>query len=406
VNAYYVPGQLPNVTDPNLRVEEVTRALPSFPTNMDFLNKESILVLLKNGEIYHIYNDTLLSGPALKVPVNFSAERGLVGIAINNGLFFEENKSSSKSDNKIFVYYTKSLNNQPDKNAVYKYEWNGSSLVNPELVIEIPHTPPLNHNAGELAIGPDGYLYISVGDYLDHKGVLQNVRNGSPADDTSVILRVNLDNASAAVDNPFSYGNENDSLSNYYAYGIRNSFGLAFDPVTGNLWSTDNGPEAYDEINLIKPGFNGGWNLVKGPISRNSNTTNDLVNINGSYYGDPVFSWNKTIGVTGIDFMKSSKLGDKYLNNLFVGDLNNGNLYFFQMNDSRTGFDFDQSQSELFDSVADNTTESNKVLFGTGFGSITDVKSGPDGFLYIVDHGYRADKADPELYRILRIIHK
>ena len=98
-------------------------------------------------------------------------------------------------------------------------------------------------------------------------------------------------------------------MHRYYAYGIRNSFGLAFDPVTGNLWDTENGPDVYDEINIVKPGFNSGWIQVMGPISRNTGITEgQLVNFPGSHYADPVFSWRNPVAVTDIEFMKSSSL--------------------------------------------------------------------------------------------------
>ena len=101
-------------------------------------------------------------------------------------------------------------------------------------------------------------------------------------------------------------------MHRYYGYGIENSFGIAFDPITGNLWETENGENTYDEINMIKPGFNGGWEIM-GPISRNTGVSeNDLVDFPGSLYSDPVFSWLKPVAVTAIEFVKSTKLGPSY----------------------------------------------------------------------------------------------
>ena len=256
-----------------------------------------------------------------------------------------------------------------------------------------------------MVVGPDDYLYLAVGDYENPTGILQNIKNGTPPNDTGVIFRINSENGSGILDNPF-YSNDKINLEKYYGYGIRNVYGLTFDPLTGNLWSAENGPEDYDEINLVKPGFNGGWELIKGPLSKNNYTLKDLVSLPGSYYGDPVFSWKDTIGVTGIEFMKSSALGEKYLNNLFVGEFTKGNLNFFKLNETRTGFEFDRNQSELADSIADNKDEASKVIFGSGFGRITDIKTGPDGFLYIVDLGYGEIHGDSKLHRILRIVPK
>jgi glucose/arabinose dehydrogenase len=186
-------------------------------------------------------------------------------------------------------------------------------------------------------------------------------------------------------------------MHRYYAYGIRNSFGIPIDPVTGNLWETENGEDAYDEINLVKPGFNSGWDKVMGPISRNSGVTvNDLVNFPGSHYADPVFSWLAPVAVTAIEFLKSSKIGTNYHNNIFVGDYNNGNMYFFKVNRDRTGIEFDTKQQSagLSDLVVDNKNELNAVKFGIGFNGITYIKTGPDGLLYVLSFD------DGNVYRI------
>ena len=103
-----------------------------------------------------------------------------------------------------------------------------------------------------------------IGD-LNRRGQLQNVPTGPGPDDTSVIIRLN-DDGTIPSDNPFfSLGG---NWAKYYAYGIRNSFGLAFDPVTQKLWMTENGPDTYDEVNLVDPGFNSGWVQMMGPDAR------------------------------------------------------------------------------------------------------------------------------------------
>jgi glucose/arabinose dehydrogenase len=254
------------------------------------------------------------------------------------------------------------------------------------VILDLPALPGPNHDGGKLVIGPDHYLYAVIGD-LNHRGKLQNIKNGPDPDDTSVIFRVNPNDGSAAKNNPF-INDPNFAMHRYYAYGIRNSFGITFDPVTGNLWQTENGPDVYDEINVVKPGFNSGWIQVMGPLSRNTGvSTNDLVNFLGSHYTDPIFSWKNPIAVTDIEFMKSSVLGEKYKNNIFVGDYNNGNLYYFQLNSTRTGIklDFSQQQAGLSSLVVDNDNQLSAVTFGSGFGGISDIKNGPkDGFLYVL----------------------
>ena len=147
------------------------------------------------------------------------------------------------------------------------------------------------------------------------------------------------------------------------------------------------------------------WAQVMGPIARNNNKTdNDLVSFPGSIYADPIFSRKAQIGITDIEFLNSSKLGDKYTNNIFVGDINNGNLYYFEVNDRRTGLKFDNNNNRqesrhyigLTDFVVDNDDELSALIFGTGFGRITDIETGPDGFLYILSY------EDGKIYRIVR----
>jgi aldose sugar dehydrogenase len=230
-------------------------------------------------------------------------------------------------------------------------------------------------------------------------GQLQNYKNGTGPNNSSVILRINPDNGHPVDDNPFI---KIDGLSTYYAYGIRNSFGIDFDPVTGNLWDTENGEHNYDEINLVKPGFNSGWAKIMGPVSRNNNNTaqqQNLVMFPGSEYADPVFSWKEQVGITDIEFFNSTRLGTEYANNIFVGDINSGNLYYFEVNDNRTGLHFgtraenddkpdnkSDTQAGLQDLVADNSDELATITFGTDFGRITDIETGPDGLLYILSY--------------------
>ncbi len=109
-----------------------------------------------------------------------------------------------------------------------------------------------------------------------------------------------------------------------------------------------------------------------------------MLSFQGSQYIDPVFSWQIPPAVTDIEFLRSSKLGDKYANNIFIGDYNNGNVYYLEVNDDRTGIKFEASQTGLTDLVVDNEQELSAITFGSGFGSITDIATGPDGFLYIV----------------------
>ena len=206
--------------------------------------------------------------------------------------------NESNSNKIVFLYFKESVvdNGKSLGNRIYRYEWNGTALINPKLILNLPAKYE-NHNGGKLLIGLEANLYTVIGDQAK-LGKLQNVKNGTEANDAGVILRITPQGL-PAKGNPFTNISGNDKkMSKYYAYGIRNSFGLAIDPVTWNLWDTENGDLLYDEINLVKPGFNSGWLKAMGPIARINVTANDLVNFPGSRYADPIFSWRVTIGVT------------------------------------------------------------------------------------------------------------
>jgi glucose/arabinose dehydrogenase len=323
-----------------------------------------------------VLNGVLQPQPILQVPVLNNSERGLLGVAIAN-------TTSDSATKTVFLYYTEPVGGEA-RNRIYRYEWDGmNNLAGGRLILDLPGEPGPNHNGGKVQIGPDGMLYTVKGD-LNRDGMLQNFRDGPPPDDTSVILRV--DQNGNGVGNVLSAMGVD--LSKYYAYGIRNSFGFDFDPLTGILWDTENGPTDYDEINIVLPGFNSGWQRVMGPIAIAQEdrgiTTGDLVLFQGSHYADPVFSWLRSEGVTDLEIFNSTSLGEKYAYNMFVGDINNGNLYFFTINSNRTGLDLGGIPG-LEDLVANNSEELNAVILGRGFsGGITDIETGPDGYLYIL----------------------
>jgi aldose sugar dehydrogenase len=382
----------PYTNESTFNVEPAVEGLSS-PTSMAFLDDNNLLVLEKGGNVSLVSNGVLQEQPILQIPVNAEGERGLLGIAISNGT---RGSKAPDAVTNVFLYFTQA---DPLRNRVYKYQWNGQSLINSTLILDLPAEPGSVSNGGKIAIGPDGYLYAVIG-HLNHNGQLQNFPEGPPPDDTSVILRVNPEDGSPAPGNPFA-NSGNESLSKYYAYGIRNSFGIDFDPLTGTLWDIENGEAAYDEINLVRPGFNSGWNRIMGPISLSVYTEDDLVNFAGSNYSDPLFNWRDPVAPTDIEFFTSSKLGSKYTNNFFVGDLRRGNIYFFEVNQSRNGIKLDSAQQEagLSDLVVDssvikgtgfvNEEELAEITFGSGFGGITDIETGRDGLLYVlsVDDG-------------------
>jgi glucose/arabinose dehydrogenase len=380
----------PVLDDKSLMVELVADGL-SFPTSMRFVGDDGdddIIVLQKEGQVRLVLHGELDDDkPVLQLDVATGAEQGLLGIAA--------------WQDSVFLYFTAGDGEELRNKVVkYSYDRNKRALTNGTVVLDLPGEPGPFHNGGKIAIGPDGYLYAAIGDTNAGGGMLDNEILGREPDDKSVVLRVDRGTGEPAEGNPFS---EDSRLARYYAYGIRNSFGMDFDPVSGRLWMTENGPDQYDEINAVQPGFNSGWHKVTGPIARSNSTVSDLVMFNGSSYGDPAFSWQLPVGVTDIEFFDSARLGEQYENNVFVGDVNYGNLYFFKVNSSnRAGLQLEQP--ELEDLVADGqivdgklVTEAESLIVGKGFGRISDIETGPDGNLYILTY-----EEDGKIYRVTR----
>jgi aldose sugar dehydrogenase len=365
----------PTVKDPNLKVEALVSGISS-PTSMLFLDNNNILVLEKDGNVRVISNGMLQPQPLVSLNVESQNERGLLGI--------------ERVGENIFLYAT--VNDDGVKNRIYKYTLGaGPQLTNEEVFKDLPGTPATNHQGGKLAASNDGYLYSVTGE-LQRNGKDQNIVNGPDPDFSGAILKINPNDGSPAPDNPFQGNDANDPLNWYQAYGIRNSFGLGVDPVTGTLWDTENGEKSHEEINMISPGFNSGWKLAMGPISESGATQNNLVNFPNSEYKDPVLSFVDSFGITDIEFLNSDKLGTDYSNNAFVGDYGYGNLYRFELNDERN--DFKLETPGLADRVVDGDDELDSILFGEGFEGITDIKTGPDGYLYILSFN------DGTIYRI------
>jgi glucose/arabinose dehydrogenase len=375
--AYTIPSPSasgPTINDPALKVETVFTGLVR-PTSMAFLGPNDILVLEKNtGNVHRITNGQMLPQPLLHANVATQVERGMLGIAVTrNG-----------PTTYVFLYYTEAGGGVDNSigNRLYRYELANNQLINPKLLLDLPAIPSnpnsvrFEHNGGKLVVGPDNNVYLIIGDVGGHMTQSENAIGGPLPDGTGGVLRVTQDGDAVVPNSPL--GNDTDpTLNKYYAYGIRNSFGIDFDPVTGKLWDTENGPTFGDEINLVEPGFNSGWTKIQGSAqARQLNPANVLVNINGKgTYRDPEFVWNQPVGPTALKFLNSEKLGQQYQNDMFVGDIINGNLYNFKLNEQRTGL--------LVGKVATNPQE---IAFGNGFGGITDIQVGPDGYLYVLSY--------------------
>jgi aldose sugar dehydrogenase len=391
-----------SIRDSNLRVESVVEGL-EFPTTMAFLGPDDFLVLEKEkGTVQRVTNGEMLPEPLLDVNVATSQERCMCGVAVTKHI---------PGHTYVFLYYTEaestdaediSERKDPVRNSLYRYELVDNKLINPKLLLDLPAIPGPRHNGGAITIGPDNNLYVPIGDVdgshkeLDFEIETQNYPDGVEADGRSGILRITLDGK--PVPNGGIIGDELP-LNLYYAYGVRNSFGISFDPITGKLWDTENGPGENDEINLVEPGFNSGWVQVQGMSSISNNNEFDPENENGEEfassslvdfdgsgkYSDPEFVWSVTLGPTALIFLHSDKLGQQYQNDIFVGSIVTGNIYHFDLNEDRTQLVL---TGDLEDKIAETReTGGQDIVFGEGFAGISDLEVGPDGNLYVVSLG-------------------
>lgn len=403
----------PSLTDQHLRVELVARDF-DFPTSIEFLGKDDFLLLEKNtGDIYRIHNANV-TGPLIHIHVSQKDERGLLGITIL------ENDNLKKDKTFVFLYYTlctkdHSKYNSPCGNYVYRYrfETENNTLTDPKLILSLPALPGPSHNGGVLELDKHKNLYVTVGDlqptkFIQNQSVFntksQNFINGTAPDGRAGILRITKDGK------PVGHGIIGDKypINLYFAYGIKNSFGIGFDPLTGNLWDTENGPQFGDEINLVKPGFNSGWEKVQGIWKLNQTREKDgilnesskeveFVNFNGKgKYSKPEFVWDKTVAPTALIFLDSDKLGKKYKNDIFVGSAKNGRIFNFNLKENRKSLSLSGNLADLVLNEKDN---SSKIIFGEGFGIITDLEVGPDGYLYVVSGFRKTDEGS--VYRIV-----
>ena len=448
----------PTVLDPNLAVKTVVAGLDQ-PITMAFIGPNDILVLEKaSGKVQRIL-DGAVAGTALDLAVNSASERGLLGIAVhpdfpaNPGVYLYWTESSTSADSGELADVPL-LGNRIDR-----FAWNGTTLAFERNLIQLrafqaDAGQPLrgNHNGGVIKFGPDGKLYIVIGDN-GRRGWLQNLfcgptatcpgptvtddQFGGPAPDnahlTGVILRLN-DDGTIPTDNPFfaagaTLGGEvGTNVQKVFAYGIRNTFGMAFDPVAGNLWLEENGDDSFSKLSRIEPGQNSGWIQIRGPVERIAEykaietdpgtdpcigstyfglqqirwpptniadtpgeALSRLFMLPGAHYRDPEMSWKFEVAPAGIGFMSGRALGPQYRNDLFMGGartfLAGGHLFHFNLTGNRNKIGVDDPG--LDDRVADNLckfdiTESETLLFGTNFGVATDIQTGPNGNLFVV----------------------
>jgi glucose/arabinose dehydrogenase len=283
----------PSVVDTNLRVRTAAAEFEQ-PIGMAFLGEDDYFVLEKaSGRVWRVEQGARTV--VLDLPVNSASERGLLSIALhprfsrNPGVYLYWTESSTGQDS-VLTLDVPRLGNRVDR-----YAWNGTMLTHDADIVRLRarqadagQPERGNHDGGVIRFGPDGKLYVFVGD-LGRRGWLQNLfcgptatcpgqavpddQFGGPRPDNAhvsgSILRLN-DDGTTPSNNPFvatgeAIGGEvGTNIKKVFAYGFRNPFGMAFDPVSDRLWPQENGDDSFSELNLVQAGLNGGWIQVMG----------------------------------------------------------------------------------------------------------------------------------------------
>jgi glucose/arabinose dehydrogenase len=446
---------VPSVVDPKLEVREVKTGFTQ-PIGVAFLNDDDYFVIEKGSGKVKLVRGDAAPVDVLDLAVNSASERGLLGITLDK--FFRHNGF-------VYLYWTRSSTGadstvvtevETNANRLERYKWDGTTLTFDKALLTMrafqqdgTSNPRGNHNGGPIRTGPDGKIYLIAGD-TGRRGQMQNLVDGpfvypfpmdafrgeigddqfgGPDPDarhlTGVILRLNTD-GSSPKDNPFYKegaergGSVGAGLKKLYAYGIRNSFGMAFDPFSGDLWEQENGDDSFSEINRVESGFNSGWVQVMGPLERVAEfraietspqfnglqqarwapeniaatpreAAERLFRLPGSRFSDPEMAWRYEIAPGGIEFLSTRELGRDYKGDLFVGsatqNLRGGHIFRLDIKNNRREVEVDDRR--LRDRVADNNakydiTESESLLFGENFGVTPDLQESPDDTLWVV----------------------
>lgn len=328
------PGQSGNSTRQGVQVLAENLEVP---WAIDIAEDGRIFFTERPGRIRVIENGTLLE-PAAFINVEQNGESGLLGLALHPN--FTENHL-------LYIYHTYS-NGSNVLNQVLMLTESDNQIVESKVIIDgIPAAD--RNDGGRIEFGPDGKLYIATGD-ARQPDLAQNA--GSLA---GKILRLNPD-GTIPEDNPFEG-------SPVYSYGHRNIQGLAWHPVTGELYASEHGAEGNDEVNVIRPGANYGWPIEDCEAGR---------------FEEPIMCFSPAVAPAGIAIPASDALG--YQNDVLLATLKAQHLRL----------------------IGQDGVESNVL---TGFGRIRDVAEGPDGSLYVAtsnrDGRAIPDQSDDKILRII-----
>jgi aldose sugar dehydrogenase len=336
-----LPAQ-PSMDRHEYRVVTVVEGL-EHPWGVAFLPGGDMLVTERPGRLRLIREGRLVAQPIGGVPEVWSrGQGGLLDVVLHPGF---------ESNGLVYLSYSKP-GPQGAATAVVRGRLEGSELVGVEEVIETrTWGTGGQHFGSRLAFDADGYLYISLGD----RGQMQRAQDLS--DHAGTVLRLH-DDGRVPADNPFV--GRDDALPEIFTYGNRNGQGLVVHPQTNQVWQNEHGPRGGDEINLLRAGANYGWPVISYGINYNGTPITDITEKEGME--QPVHYWVPSIATSGMAIYQGNRFPG-WKGDFFIGGLAGQVVSRVRIEGTRVA-----GEERLFE----------------GQGRVRDVRSGPDGYLYLL----------------------
>jgi len=342
---------------PEFKVTEVTAGLAR-PWSLAFLPNGDMLVTERDrGTLRLIQNGKLNPEPIPGAPeVASRGQGGLLDVTLHPD--FAENR---------FIYMSYSGSGEGGRNTeVVRAKLKDGQLRQSEVIFRAePKTSGGNHYGSRLLFAPDGTLYVTLGDRYSFLEEAQSLSNH-----LGTVVRIN-DDGSVPDDNPFL--TTNNARTEIFSYGHRNSQGIALRPGTEEIWQHEHGPRGGDEVNILKAGANYGWPEITYGIDYSGAIISDKTEMPGME--QPVVYWDPSIAPSGMAFYSGDKFPE-WQGDIFVGALAETHLRRLELK----GQDVVEQE----------------VLLGELGKRIRDVRSGPDGYLYVVTD-------EPRDGRVLRL---
>ena len=315
------------------------------PWSLAFLPNGSMLVTERSGQLRIIRDGVLEKSPIAGTPeVRASGQGGLLDVLVDPE--FTENQT-------IYLSYS-GADGRKAGTEVVSARFDGTRITDMKrLFAAEPKTSGGRHFGSRLVIDGNGYLFISLGDRGDHREEAQN-----PSNHLGSVIRINRD-GSVPDDNPFADGGE--SKPEIWSYGHRNVQGMALHPRTGEVWTHEHGPRGGDEVNVLKRGANFGWPAITYGVNYSGSIISDETEAPGME--QPVTYWVPSIAPSGMAFYTGDMFPD-WQGDLFVGALRGRHLRRLELNGTEV-----VEQEVLLEDLGER---------------IRDVRSGPDGFLYVL----------------------